>query len=152
MKILNLTNFNWACKDPKICSTSPLRIMGCAFQIWPKPIKFVSRGKKQQWALPEDSYREESSLYLGTNECQALHNCSRGGWVCKKSRTVHSLLPMLFLLFLFSFFPIPFSNVLSFPYIPIPPSHLHHSFLPNLLPFLTLVTFHIWRRWWKKFA
>ena len=65
------------CKDPKICSPIPLRVMGCAFQTWPKPIKFV-RGEKeqQQWTLPEDNYKEESGLYSKANESQALHKCS----------------------------------------------------------------------------
>jgi len=68
------------CKDPKICSADPLRIMGYAFQMWPKPMKFVRGGKEQQqWVLPEDSYKEESSFYSETKVSQALHQCSRGG-------------------------------------------------------------------------
>ena len=42
--------------------------MGCAFQTWPKPIKFVRGGKEQQqWALPED-YKEELGLYSKANK------------------------------------------------------------------------------------
>ena len=32
------------CKDQKIFSLGPLRVMGCAFQTWPKSIKFVRGG------------------------------------------------------------------------------------------------------------
>ena len=39
----------------KICSPSPLRVVGCAFQPWPKSIEFVRKWNKQQRALPEDS-------------------------------------------------------------------------------------------------
>ena len=109
--------------------------MGCAFQTWPKPIKFVRGGKEQQqWALPKDSYREESSLYFGTNECQALHSYSRGGWVCIKLRTVHSLLPMLLLLFPFSLFLIPFPMFSSFLiYLYLHHISTIHFYLPSLL-------------------
>jgi len=51
--------------------------MGYAFQIWLKLIKFVRGGKEQQqWALLEDSYKEESSFYSKANEYQDLHKCS----------------------------------------------------------------------------
>jgi len=45
LNIKDCTNIN--CKDPEICGPSPLRIMGCALQTWPKSIKFV-RGEKEQ--------------------------------------------------------------------------------------------------------
>ena len=66
------------CKDQKVCSPSPLRVMGCAFQTWPKSIIFVRGEKEQQGALPEDSYKEELGLYSEANEYQALHKCSQG--------------------------------------------------------------------------
>ena len=93
-------------------------------------------------------------IYIYIDEYQALHKCSLGDWVCIKSSIAHSLLSMFFLLFLFllSFSFDPLSNALPFSYIPLPLSYLYHLFLPNLLPFLTLVTFHIWRRWWKESA
>jgi len=40
----------------KISSPGPPRVMGHAFQPWPKSIEFVKGGnEKQQRALPEDS-------------------------------------------------------------------------------------------------
>ena len=108
--------------------------------MWPKPMKFVRGGKEQQqWALPKDNYKEELCLYSETNEYKALYMCSQGDWVFIKSGTIHFLLPIFFLMFLFD----PLSNDLSFHYIPLLPSHLHHPFLPNFPLFLTLVTFHI---------
>ena len=70
---------HYFCKDQKVCSLSPLRVMGCALQTWPKSIKFVRGGKEQQqWVLPEDNYKEELGLYSKANEYQTLHKCSRG--------------------------------------------------------------------------
>ena len=61
--------YRYICKDLKVCSPSPLRVMGCAFQTWPKSIKFVKGGKEQQqWVLLEDNYKEELGLYSKANE------------------------------------------------------------------------------------
>ena len=116
--------------------------MGCAFQTWPKSIKFVRGGKEQQqWALSKDSYKEELCLYSKTNEYKAPYRCSQGDWVCIKSGTIYFLLPMFFLLFLFSLFLIPFPML--FPFIIY--LYFHHiftihfylppSFFDTLLPF-----------------
>ena len=99
--------------------------MGCAFQTWPKPIKFVREGKEQQqWILPKDSYKEESSLYSYTNEYQALHKCSRGDWVYIKSRTIHFLPSQCSSFRLFPLFP-PLFSMLS-PFLIY--LYLHHIF------------------------
>ena len=121
------------CKDPKIWWPKPTQNNG--FYL-PKPIKFVRDGKEQQqWVQPKDLYKGESPFYSATNEYEVLYRCSRGDWVCIKV--------VLFIFSSKSFSFCLFSNAPSFPYIPLPSSHLQHPFLPCLPPLLTLVTFHI---------
>ena len=50
---------------------------------------------------------------------------------------------MFFFLSFFSWLSDPFFNALSFLYILLPSSYLHHLISPNLPPFMTFVTFYI---------
>ena len=128
------------------------------FKLGPMSIKSVRDGKEQQqWTLPEDNYRGESNLYLSINEQQTLHKDSWGSRIHLRNNIVPLSPSMCSFLFLSlslslsaSSFPppplLPQCSILSL-YSP-PPPHPHHQFLPNPFPFPTLVTFHIWRRWW----
>ena len=102
-------------------------------------IKFVRDGKEQQqWALPEDNYREESNLYSSINEHQTLHKDSWESKIHLRNNTIPLSLSMCSSLFLFfSLSPSlssPFPNALSFHYIAL----LHHILTIhfNLTPFL----------------
>ena len=44
----------------KISGLSPFRVVGCAFQPWPKSIEFVrGENEQQQRALPKDNNEEK---------------------------------------------------------------------------------------------